>query len=176
MKSRKEKDDVSDADAFARAMKSDHVVPLSRDAPGRVRAIPPASLPPIAKRPVTHDPAVDADVEPGADYVAHGVDRREIRKLKRGEYVPARRCDLHGLTAEAASAGVKRFLESSCRSGRRCVCIIHGRGLRSPDGFSVLKPRVRALLRSHAAVLAFADAPRGDGGAGAVYVLLRRQP
>ena len=39
---------------------------------------------------------------------------------------------------------------------------------------SFARARVRAQLRSHAAVLAFADAPRTYGGAGAVYVLLRR--
>jgi DNA-nicking Smr family endonuclease len=33
---------------------------------------------------------------------------------------------------------------------------------------------VRACLRQHPAVLAYADAPRTDGGAGAVYVLLRK--
>jgi DNA-nicking Smr family endonuclease len=36
-----------------------------------------------------------------------------------------------------------------------------------------VKTRVRDLLRTHPSVLAFADAPRSDGGAGAVYVLLR---
>ena len=175
MKTRKEKDEASDADAFARAMRDEHVVPLVPDPPGRVRATSPVSLPPVTKRPATDDPQVDADVDSGVDFVAHGVDRREIRKLKRGDYSPVGRYDLHGLTADAASVGVKQFLASSCRSGRRCVCIVHGRGLRSPGGVAVLKRRVRALLRSHGAVLAFADAPRGDGGAGAVYVLLRRQ-
>jgi DNA-nicking Smr family endonuclease len=175
VKTRKEKE-AADEDAFARAMKDDHVVPFAPDAARRVRATSPLSLPPITKPPATDDPRVDADMDSGVDFVAHGVDRREIRKLKRGEYSPAGRYDLHGLTADAASAGVKQFLASSCRSGRRCVCIVHGRGLRSPGGVSVLKGRVRALLRSHAAVLAFADAPRGDGGGGAVYVLLRRPP
>jgi DNA-nicking Smr family endonuclease len=141
-----------------------------------VRATSPLSLAPIAKPPANDDRHVDADGESGVDFVAHGVDRRELRKLKRGDYSPAGRYDLHGLTADAASVGVKQFLASSCRSSCRCVCIVHGRGLRSPGGVAVLKRRVRALLRSHGAVLAFADAPRGDGGAGAVYVLLRRQP
>ena len=39
---------------------------------------------------------------------------------------------------------------------------------------SVLKARVRAALRSHPSVLAYADAPPSDGGTGAVYVLLRK--
>jgi len=33
---------------------------------------------------------------------------------------------------------------------------------------------VRECLRQHRAVLAYADAPRADGGTGAVYVLLRK--
>jgi DNA-nicking Smr family endonuclease len=175
VKTRKE-EEASEEDAFARAMKDERVVPLVPDSSGRVRVTSLVNLPQVTKPPATDDPRVDADVDSGADFVAHGVDRREIRKLKRGDYSPASRYDLHGLTADAASAGVKQFLASSCRSGRRCVCIVHGRGLRSPGGVAVLKRRVRALLRSHTAVLAFADAPRGAGGAGAVYVLLRRHP
>jgi DNA-nicking Smr family endonuclease len=38
----------------------------------------------------------------------------------------------------------------------------------------VLKSRVRESLRQNQAVLAFSDAPVADGGAGAVYVLLRK--
>jgi len=52
--------------------------------------------------------------------------------------------------------------------------VVHGRGLHSAGNVAVLKSRVRALLRAHPAVLAFADAPNTDGGPGAVYVLLRR--
>ena len=167
MKTRKETE-ASDADAFARAMRDEQVVPLVPDSSGRVRATSPVSLPPVTKPPATDDPHLDADVDSGVDFVAHGVDRREIRKLKRGDYSPVGRYDLHGLTADAASVGVQQFLASSRRSGRRCVCIVHGRGLRSPGGVAVLKRRVRALLRSHGAVLAFADAPRGDGGTGCV--------
>jgi DNA-nicking Smr family endonuclease len=51
---------------------------------------------------------------------------------------------------------------------------VHGRGLHSKGNVSVLKTRVRQCLRRHQAVLAYADAPRKDGGSGAVYVLLRK--
>ena len=165
---KREQDDASDADAFARAMAKDDVVRLPPDSRGRVRAVPPVTLPPAAT------PAGDDDVESDEDFAAPGVDRREIRKLKRGEYVAADRRDLHGMTAAAGCASVKQFLESSRHNRHRCICIVHGRGLRSPGGVAVLKTRVREYLRSHRAVLAFADAPRSDGGAGAVYVLLRR--
>ena len=168
MKTRDETDDESEADAFARAMANEDVVRLATDSRGRVRAAPPITLPPATT------PAHDDDEESDEDFVAPGVDRREIRKLKRGEYVAADRRDLHGTTAAAACANVKQFLETSRHHRHRCICIVHGRGLRSPGGVAVLKARVRECLRSHRAVLAFADAPRSDGGAGAVYVLLRK--
>ena len=108
------------------------------------------------------------------DFVAQGVDRREIRKLKKGEYIARDRRDLHGMTAADALASVGRFIENSQHSGHRCVCIVHGRGLHSKDNPPILKTRVREYLRSHRSVLAYADAPGSDGGAGAVYVLLRK--
>jgi DNA-nicking Smr family endonuclease len=77
------------------------------------------------------------------------------------------------MTVAEATASVQRFLDANC--GRhRCVCIVHGQGRHSGGNVSVLKPHVRNWLRRHPAVLAFDDAPRTDGGAGAVYVLLRR--
>jgi len=161
--------DASDASAFARAMAEEQVVRLPPDRHGRVRAAPPVSLPPAAA-----PSGDDDDDESTVEFAAPGVDRREIRKLKRGEHVAADRRDLHGMTAAAACASVKQFLDSSRHNRHRCVCIVHGRGLRSPGGVAVLKARVREYLRSHRAVLAYADAPRSDGGAGAVYVLLRR--
>ena len=165
---RETNDETADADAFARAMAEDDVVRLPADSRGRVRASPPVTLPPVAT------PTVDDDDECREEFAAHGVDRREIRKLTRGEYAAADRRDLHGMTAAVACAIVKRFLETSRHNRHRCVCIVHGRGLRSPGGVPVLKARVRECLRSHPAVLAYANAPRSDGGAGAVYVLLRR--
>jgi DNA-nicking Smr family endonuclease len=115
----------------------------------------------------------DADVS-DHDFVAKGVDRREIRKLKTGEYVVRDRRDLHGMTGAEALDSVGRFIENSRHRGHRCVCIIHGRGLHSTGNQPILKARVREYLRSHRSVLAYADAPVSDGGSGAVYVLLRK--
>jgi DNA-nicking Smr family endonuclease len=113
------------------------------------------------------------DEEHKAAFVGPGVDRRELRKLKRGDYDPGDTLDVHGMTAAEALAAVRRFLDRS-RARHRCVAIIHGRGLRSPGNVAVLKTRVRACLREHRLVLAFSDAPPDAGGPGAVYVLLRR--
>jgi DNA-nicking Smr family endonuclease len=109
-----------------------------------------------------------------SDFAAHGVDRREIRKLKQRKYAPGARCDLHGMTAAEARAAVERLIARSRERRYRCICIIHGRGLHSTGNPPILKTRVREYLRSHQSVLAYADAPASDGGPGAVYVLLRK--
>ena len=151
------------------------VTPLKKDHRVRVRpSAPPPRVGPAA--PYRPPPARSRDDEPDdvegdAGFVTAGVDRRELRKLRRGQYVPGRRLDLHGLTITAALRQVGLFIEAN-RRAYRCVAIVHGRGLHS-TGKAVLRADVRALLRSHRAVLAYSDAPRDDGGSGAVYVLLR---
>jgi DNA-nicking Smr family endonuclease len=155
----------ADIDAFARAMRD--VVRLEADPRGRVRSVAPAS-PAHNPPPREHADASDND------FVAYGVDRREIRKLKKGEHIVRDRRDLHGMTGTDALASVRRFIENSRHRGHRCVCIVHGRGLHSAGNSPILKARVREYLRSHRSVLAYTDAPASDGGSGAVYVLLRK--
>lgn len=162
-------DDVSDADAFAREMAD--VVPLPRDSRGRIKERPPVTLLPTEALRAGRGGDLD---EPDDDFVAPGIDRREIRKLKRGEYPVTARRDLHGMKTPEAAASVRRFVDNSRHNGHRCICIVHGRGLHSEGNVSILKAPVRECLRTHPAVLAYADAPRSDGGAGAVYVLLRK--
>src|SRR5687768_10948935 len=87
---------AADVDAFALAMRD--VVRLDPDSRGRVRSVAPISPP-------RHSPQQPEDAK-GSDngFVAHGVDRREIRKLKNGDYIVRDRRDLHGMTAAAALA------------------------------------------------------------------------
>lgn len=163
------RDDASDANVFAREMAD--VIPLPRDSRGRIKERLPVTLP-VAETPRAGSLG-DPD-EPDDDFAAPGIDRREIRKLKRGEYPVAARRDLHGLKTTEAAASVRRFVDNSRHNGHRCVCIVHGRGLHSEGNASILKARVRECLRTHPAVLAYTNASRSDGGAGAVYVLLRK--
>ena len=159
-------DAAAHVDAFAQEMRD--VARLEPDPRGRVRSVVPIN-PPRDSPQRTEDPDVSDN-----DFVAHGVDRREIRKLKRGGYSVGNRRDLHGLTGAEALASVGRFIENSRHGGHRCVCIIHGRGLHSKGNPPILKTRVREYLRSQRSVLAYTDAPVSDGGSGAVYVLLRK--
>lgn len=106
-----------------------------------------------------------------------GVDKRVLLALRRGEYALQGHVDLHGMTKPDAKDAVDRFLTQARRDGKRCVLIVHGRGLNSKDHIPVLKEQLRVWLqrgRIGKAVLAFASARPHDGGAGALYVLLRR--
>ena len=60
-------------------------------------------------------------------------------------------------------------------SGWRCVRVVHGKGLNSPDSLPVLKNVVDRVLRHRADVLAFHSTPPAQGGTGAVLVLLARR-
>jgi DNA-nicking Smr family endonuclease len=118
-----------------------------------------------------------ADSEEFIEGASPGTDRNLMRALRRGDFSLQGRLDLHGMTQVQARDAVERFLTDSRRTGKRCVLIVHGRGLNSPDQVPVLKQQMKGWLsqkRIGKLVLAFATARPQDGGAGAVYVLLRR--
>ncbi len=109
--------------------------------------------------------------------IGPGIDKRLLRKLRAGDYAVQAHLDLHGYTSDEARVEVEKFLVAARNDGRRCVLIIHGRGHNSKEGIPVLKERLKVWLtrgRIGHGVLAFCTARPTDGGAGAVYVLLRR--
>jgi DNA-nicking Smr family endonuclease len=107
-----------------------------------------------------------------------GLDPRLVSQLRRGEFAVQAHFDMHGMIQGAAKEALKEFIIASVRKGLRTVLVVHGRGLRSPGGHSVLKHASAGWL-SHGAigghVLAFTTARAADGGAGATYVLLKRE-
>ena len=107
-----------------------------------------------------------------------GLDPRLLSQLRRGEFSVQAHIDLHGMIQPDAKEAVTNFIVDSVRKGHRTVLIVHGRGLRSPGGLPVLKHAAAQWLSHGIAggyVLAFATARPNDGGAGAVYALLRRE-
>jgi DNA-nicking Smr family endonuclease len=106
------------------------------------------------------------------------LDPRLVSRLRRGEFSVQSHIDLHGMTQIDAKEALTRFILESVRKGHRTVLVVHGRGLRSPGGQPVLKHAAAQWL-SHGTiggyVLAFTTARAYDGGAGAVWVLLKRE-
>jgi len=100
-----------------------------------------------------------------------------LRKLRHGQFPIDGRVDLHGLGPAQARQALEQFLADQRARGERCVLVIHGKGEHSPRGVGVLRGEIAAWLSQGTAsvnVAAFATAAAGDGGEGAVYVLLTR--
>ena len=117
----------------------------------------------------------DEALETGEEiaYLREGVARQVLRRLRRGHWVVQGQLDLHGMNRAEAHAAIAAFLGHAVRHARRCVRIVHGKGLGSKNREPVLKGKVKTWLARRDDVLAFCQAPPAQGGSGAVLVLLR---
>ncbi len=106
-------------------------------------------------------------------YTAPGIQNSILTKLRKGFFGVQAEIDLHGLNSTEAKQQLLEFLHASTEYGYRCVHIIHGKGYRSSDAHPILKNHINRWLRQHKAVQAFCSASQRQGGAGAVYVLLK---
>jgi len=106
-----------------------------------------------------------------------GLSPEILKKLRNGEFSYQDCLDLHGYNRDQASELVTGYVSEGFARRLRCILIVCGRGLNSKDKEPVLKHNLvtwltRAPLKR--LVMAFASARSWDGGAGAFYVLLRR--
>lgn len=118
-----------------------------------------------------------ADLEHDGElsYSRQGIQQRVIRRLRRGQLTIQAELDLHGDTVPQARTHLSQFLLQAHQSDWRCVRVIHGKGHGSSNQKPIIKRHVNGWLRQHEGVLAFCPAQPADGGAGAVYVLLKSQ-
>jgi len=121
--------------------------------------------------PLDHDSLLASDES--LSYCAPGVAPDVLRRLRRGDWSIQAQIDLHGHRVDEARAALVEFLRDAVRLGRRCVRVVHGKGLGSYGKTPVLKGKVRHWLAQRDEVIAFCQARGADGGAGAVMVLLR---
>ena len=101
----------------------------------------------------------------------HGPDL--LKGLKRGKWPIEASLDLHGSTLDEARERLEQFLQSCLTHRIKCVRIVHGKGLGSKDGASVLKQTVRRWLSQMRDVKAYTECGEQDGGAGAIQALLK---
>jgi len=95
-----------------------------------------------------------------------------LRQLRRGRWIAQDALDLHGLTQVQARAALAEFFAECLRRRLRCVRIVHGKGLRSPNREPVLKGKLHLWLAHRNEILAYCQAPQNLGGSGALLVLL----
>ncbi|MDR3175805.1 MAG: Smr/MutS family protein [Desulfovibrio sp.] len=155
---------------------------------GKGRSVTPPSLPlPRAPRPIPEkspyelleDNAKFAFLHSGEYFEGSVLDLDPciLSRLRAGTYSQEGHIDLHGMNARQAYDALLRFIRQAYVKNQRCVTVITGRGRNSPEGLGVLRPMLRQWLCRvpfKRVVLAFCTAQAKDGGAGAVYVLLRK--
>ena len=115
--------------------------------------------------------------KPARQSVSVTLDKPTLGKLKNGKLPIEGRVDLHGMTQDEAYSLLLSFLARAHAGGVRYVLVITGKGS-SSGGEGVLRRAVpgwlatapfRSLVSSHD------HAARNHGGAGALYVRLRRR-
>ena len=132
----------------------------------KVRPSPPAAPPSRARTPM---PPPFAPLE-----------RTLKRKLSRGRMTADAALDLHGFRQEEAYGALHAFLHRAQGEGARVVLVVTGKGSSGGDVFGnagVLRravPLWLALPDFRPIVIGFEEAGRPHGGAGALYVRLRR--
>jgi DNA-nicking Smr family endonuclease len=111
------------------------------------------------------------------------MDARAYVRMRRGKLVPEARIDLHGMTVAEAHSALIGFVMRAHGSGLRLVLVITGKGKSGADSGSmqsrggVLRHQVPHWLQLAPLgprVLQVAEAHISHGGAGALYVYLRR--
>ncbi len=121
--------------------------------------------------------------------VERGLDGNTAERLKRGVLEPQARLDLHGMTEAVAHRALATFIRGAFARGLRLVLVVTGKGLKppAPDApFDLeLSMRTRGVLKTmtprwlaepelSAFVADVRSAHRRHGGAGALYVYLRK--
>jgi DNA-nicking Smr family endonuclease len=111
------------------------------------------------------------------------LERRLRQRLSRGRTEVDAVMDLHGLRQDQAHGVLRQFLFNAQGSGAKLVLVITGKGGRSQDLASwhsetgVLRRSVPQWLRApemRGVVIGFEEAAHHHGGAGALYVRIRR--
>ncbi|MGF1724249.1 endonuclease SmrB [Photobacterium nomapromontoriensis] len=99
-------------------------------------------------------------------YARTGVSKYEVKKLRRGVYVPDMHLDMHGMTQREAKRELAAMIAACIKENIACCCVMHG------IGKHILKQKAPLWLAQHPDVMAFHQAPLEFGGAGALLVLL----
>jgi DNA-nicking Smr family endonuclease len=107
------------------------------------------------------------------------LDRRTRQRVARGRVEIDARLDLHGMTLERARSRLGAFLASAQARGAGLALVITGKGSASQrDGErGALRrevPHWLSLPEFRALVIGFEEAAPSHGGAGALYVRIRR--
>jgi DNA-nicking Smr family endonuclease len=152
--------------------------------PGAVLPEPGRAKPERPEKPAKSDalkaaPAAPSQSRPALPGLAP-LETRARQRLARGMMAVDAAIDLHGMRQQEAHRALHGFLNRAQREGAKIVLVVTGKGDSRPaDGLEtgVLRRAVPLWLRApewRNLIVGFEEATRTHGGAGALYVRLRR--
>jgi DNA-nicking Smr family endonuclease len=154
----------------------DSQLPVLTKAPAEKPPEPPSAAPHVAQQ--SPPPAPRGTLLPRLA----PIERKLRQRLTRGQADVDAVIDLHGLTQAEAHSDLQRFLHRAQGNGARLVLVVTGKGEnRSSDdygGGGVLRRSVPMWLKApewRSLIVGYEEASRSHGGAGALYVRLRRR-
>lgn len=131
------------------------------------------SFQPERKPIVFHKTQPDVESEDIISFSQSGLQHKRLTQLRQGKMRNEATLDLHRYTTDEAIYAIDDFLLQCQTRGFRTVLIIHGKGNYSAGNKPIIKNVLNAYLRHHPLVLAFHSAKKHQGGAGALYVLIK---
>ena len=163
------------------------VEPLDQGRLKRVESLPVARKPRDLSGPITAESFGGKSAVPLRDQkpvpTRHGLDGGWDRRLAKGMVQPDVTIDLHGYTLTSAHGRLDAALELSIAAGHRAILLITGKARnddqrRREGGRGAIRAAVTDWLAasSHASrIAAVRSAHPRHGGAGALYIIMRRR-
>jgi len=96
-----------------------------------------------------------------------------IQKLR--SMLPQASIDLHGMTLSEAESELPSFLCECFEHGLEKVSVIHGKGLHSEDGSSVLKEYVDSFVDGSELIREHYNPSSAQGGDGVTWIILKKK-
>ena len=137
------------------------VLPAPSGRGARIARPGPIPAPPSLRR---HPVGAPKIIEPG-----------RLRRMALGRETLGARLDLHGLDQASAHAALADFISTAAARGLRAVLVITGKGALGDGLLRRQVPEWLAQAPLRALIAGLSEAHRRHGGAGALYVALRRQ-
>ena len=155
--------------------------PLTIETMDELKAIVGGKAPPPTAAAPAKPPGLKPLLKP-PPALSGAMDRRTRSRLTRGAVAIDMRIDLHGLTQAAAERRLVRFLHEAQDDGARVVLVITGKGKPVGEGrgdergvLRRMAPHWLAAPGMRSIVVGFEEAAQAHGGAGALYVRIRRR-
>jgi DNA-nicking Smr family endonuclease len=146
--------------------------------PGRATPVPPPTAEAAAAATAAHIPPPKPQAaKPGRPREAvENIEPNRRHRIARERDPIAARLDLHGYDQDRARAVLEGFLRRAWDDGYRAVLVITGKGVQGDGVLRRRAPEWLAAPQLASIVAGISEAHRRHGGAGALYVALKRKP